>query len=260
MRAPAGEAAERVLAALLELAPAGVEEVEGEGFTEYAVYGAPGELPALPEGDAEVAGVLVRVSGTEVADDWAERWRAFHQPLLVGGRLWVRPPWSEPRPGTLDVVIDPAQAFGTGAHPTTRLCLELLLETEQRGSLADLGCGSGVLAIAAARLGFGPVLALDSERAALEATLANASANGVRLDRTERRDFRTQPPPAAATMVANLTRPLLLRVAELLDARPQVLVISGLLGHEADEVAAAFAPLRERRRLAGGGWSALMLR
>ena len=175
MRAPAGEAAERVLAALLELAPAGVEEVEGEGFTEYAVYGAPGELPALPEGDAEVAGVLVRVSGTEVADDWAERWRAFHQPLLVGGRLWVRPPWSEPRPGTLDVVIDPAQAFGTGAHPTTRLCLELLLETEQRGSLADLGCGSGVLAIAAARLGFGPVLALDSERAALEATLANAA-------------------------------------------------------------------------------------
>ena len=260
MRAPAGEAAERVLAALLELAPAGVEEVEGEGFTEYAVYGAPGELPALPEGDAEVAGVLVRVSGTEVADDWAERWRAFHQPLLVGGRLWVRPPWSEPRPGTLDVVIDPAQAFGTGAHPTTRLCLELLLETEQRGSLADLGCGSGVLAIAAARLGFGPVLALDSERAALEATLANAARTASGWIARSAVTCAPSHPRRPRRMVANLTRPLLLRVAELLDARPQVLVISGLLDHEADEVAAAFAPLRERRRLSGGGWSALMLR
>ena len=249
-----------MLVALLELAPAGVEEVEGEGFTEYAVYGAPGELPALPEGDAEVAGVLVRVSGTEVADDWAERWKAFHEPLLVGGRLWVRPPWSEPRPGTLDVVIDPAQAFGTGAHPTTRLCLELLLELEPGGSLADLGCGSGVLAIAAARLGFAPVLALDSERAALEATLANAAANSVELARVERGNLRTDPAPAAETLVANLTRPLLLAVAERLEERPQALVVSGLLEREADEVAAAFAPLRDRRRLSGAGWSALLLR
>jgi ribosomal protein L11 methyltransferase len=226
---------------------------------EYAVYGAPGELPALPEGEAEVTGVRVQVRGTEVAEDWGERWKTFHRPVLVAGRVFVRPPWHHPRPGTLDVVIDPAQAFGTGAHPTTRLCLELLLELDPRGGLADLGCGSGVLAIAAAKLGFGPVLAVDSERAALEATRANAAANGVMLE-PDRLNLRERPAPEAATLVANLTRPLLLRVAELLHERPGTLVISGLLDAEADEVAAAFAPLCERQRRSASGWSALVLR
>jgi ribosomal protein L11 methyltransferase len=249
-----------VLAALLELAPAGVEQVDGPDFVEYSVYGAPGELPALGGGDAEVGGVRVRVSAAEVAPDWAERWKRFHAPVLVGGWLWIRPPWSEPRPGLLDLVIDPGRAFGTGAHPTTRLCLELLLELEPRGSLADLGCGSGVLAIAAAKLGFAPVTAVDSERAAVEATRANAAANGVELDRVERLNLRERPPPPAATVSANLTRPLLLRVAELMTERPDALVVSGLLDEEADEVAAAFAELRERRRLHEEGWSALLLR
>jgi len=130
-----------VLGALLELAPSGVEQVDGDGWVEYAVYGAPGELPALEEGEAEVAGVLVRVSGREVPGDWEERWKRFHAPVLVGGRVWVRPPWDEPaaRPGTIDLIIDPGQAFGTGAHPTTRLCLELLLELQPPGSVADIG-------------------------------------------------------------------------------------------------------------------------
>ena len=155
IRAPA-EHAEPVLAELLELAPAGLEQVDGEGFVEFALYGAPGELPALAEGDALVGGVRVRVRGQTVADDWAERWRAFHEPVLVGGRVWVRPPWAPPREDALDLVIDPGQAFGTGAHPTTRMSLELLLELPGRGALVDLGCGSGVLAIAAAKLGLRP--------------------------------------------------------------------------------------------------------
>ena len=123
------------------------------------------------------------MSGEEVPDDWAERWKRFHAPVLVGGRLWVRPPWEAAplRPGVLDLVIDPGQAFGTGAHPTTRLCLELLLGLEPRGSLADLGCGSGVLAIAAARLGFEPGhRAWTPTAAAVDATHENARANGVR--------------------------------------------------------------------------------
>ncbi|MGH3995723.1 MAG: 50S ribosomal protein L11 methyltransferase, partial [Pseudonocardiaceae bacterium] len=124
----------------------------------------------------------VGVRGEQVAEGWAERWKHFHEPALVGGRVFVRPPWTEPRPGTLDLAIDPGQAFGTGAHPTTRLSLELLLDLEPDGSFADLGCGSGVLAIAAARLGFAPVAAVDTELVALEATRANAAANGVRLD------------------------------------------------------------------------------
>src|SRR3954464_14023436 len=90
-RAPADQA-EIVLAALIELAPSGVEEVDGEGFTEFALYGAPGELPAFPDGEAEVGGVVVQVSGREVPDDWAERWKRFHRPVLIGGGAHARAP------------------------------------------------------------------------------------------------------------------------------------------------------------------------
>jgi ribosomal protein L11 methyltransferase len=169
----------------------------------------------------------------------------------------VRPPWAERREGALDLVIDPGQAFGTGAHPTTKLSLELMLDLEPQGSFADLGCGSGVLAIAAAMLGFGPVTAVDNEPAALEATRANAAVNGVSLDRVERVNLRDERPPAAHTAAANLVGPLLHRLAGRI--RAEALIVSGLLEHEADQVAAAFAPLRERRRLAERGWVALLL-
>jgi ribosomal protein L11 methyltransferase len=249
-----------VLAALLELAPGGVEQVDGDGFVEYAVYGPPGELPSFPAGRASVGGVLVSVSGEPVADDWAERWKEFHEPVLVGDRLFVRPPWADPRPGALDLAIDPGRAFGTGAHATTRLSLELLLSLEPGGSFADLGCGSGVLAIAAAKLGFAPVAAVDNEEAALEATLANAAANGVALDRVERLDLHAQHAPHAETVAANLMRPLLLRLADRMAEPPRALILSGLLDEEADEVAAAFSPLAEERRLSAQGWIALLLR
>jgi ribosomal protein L11 methyltransferase len=211
---------------------------------------------------AEVAGTRVEVRGEEVPEDWAERWKRFHVPLLLEGRLYVRPPWEEPavRPGVHEVVIDPGQAFGTGSHPTTRLCLELMLELDDEGgSFADLGCGSGVLAIAAAKLGFDPVSAFDADRAAVAATDKNARANAVLLDRVERLDLRSQPAPAADVVAANLMRPLLLRVAAQMTARPRHLVVSGLLDHEADEVAEAFAPLAEQRRLSSKGWTALLL-
>jgi ribosomal protein L11 methyltransferase len=261
VRAPS-EAAEPVLGALLELTPAGVEQVDGQGFVEFAVYGAPGELPSLPAGEASVGGVTVQVRSQQVPDDWRERWKRFHAPVLVGGRLYVRPPWEQAavRPGVAEVVIDPGQAFGTGSHPTTRLCLELLLDLESRGSLADLGCGSGVIAIAAAKLGFDPVVAVDADRAAIETTARNAHANAVRLARMERMDLRRCAPPAADVMVANLVRPLLLGVAELLAPPPSRLIASGLLEHEVDEVVAAFAPLSETARLTGQGWSAVLLR
>jgi ribosomal protein L11 methyltransferase len=203
--------------------------------------------------------VLVSVRGEPVAEDWAERWKQFHEPVLVGGRLFVRPPWTPARDDVLDLVIDPGQAFGTGAHPTTRLSLELMLDLEPRGSFADLGCGSGVLAIAAAQLGFAPVAAVDNELAALDATRANAAANGVALDRVERVNLREQEPPAAQTVAANLMRPLLLELARRMQSRPRALILSGLLDAEVDEVVAAFAPLAEHRRLSELGWSATLL-
>ncbi len=229
---------------MLEMAPSGIEQVDDGDTVEFAVYGAPGELPELEPGEAEVAGVRVQVSGTAVPDDWEERWKAFHRPVLVADRIYVRPPWEQPVGADIDLVIDPGRAFGTGSHSTTRLCLALLAEVEPAaGSVCDLGCGSGVLAIAAARLGFGPVTALDADRLAVEATGQNAAANGVQLARIARTNLREQPPPAAELVLANLMRPLLLQVAELMTEPPATLIVSGLLDHEADEVAAAFAPL-----------------
>ncbi len=259
------ELAERVLAELVVLAPGGVEEERGAGYVEYAIYGAPGELPALPDLRAATGEGLVEVHSTEVPDDWADRWRDFHEPLLIGGRLWVRPSWEAPREGALDVVIDPGQAFGTGAHPTTRMCLELLLglaaDGDDRGPLADWGTGSGVLAIAGARLGFGPVLACDHEPAALEAAARNARANGVELE-LRRVNLRRAPPPLARTALANLTGPLLREVAARISRPPERLICSGLLAAEVDGVLDAFAAcgLEERARRADREWAAISLR
>jgi ribosomal protein L11 methyltransferase len=184
--------------------------------------------------------------------------------VLIGGSVYVRPPWEEPavRPGVREVVIDPGQAFGTGAHPTTRMCIELMLDlAKDGGSFADLGCGSGVLAIAASKLGFSPVSAFDADRAAVAATDSNARANYVLLERVERLDLRAGPIPEADVIAANLMRPLLLEVAARMPERwPRALIVSGLLDHEADEVAAAFARLEEARRVSMKGWTALLMR
>jgi len=256
--------AEIALAELLELAPSGVEEVDLGDVVEYAVYGPPGELPALPDLEAAVGGALVEIRTTEVADDWADRWRAFHKPIVVGERLHVRPPWSDARPGLEEVVIDPGQAFGTGAHNTTRLCLELLVGLEPGGGFADLGCGSGVLAIAAAKLGWAPVLGVDHEPESVAATEANAAANGVAVHAEHFDLLRDGPAPTAPTVAANLLRPLLLAVARAgFDGEPpRVLIASGLLRSEADEVAAAFEAhgLRETDRRETSEWAALLLR
>ena len=247
-----------VLAELLELSPAGVEERDLPDGTEYVIYGPPGELPALPAIEAAAGDVLVEVSSEEIADDWDERWKRWHRPLELD-RLRVRPPW-EPAAGDgrVELVIDPGQAFGTGAHATTRLCLELLLELPAGGGFADWGCGTGVLAIAAARLGFGPVTAVDYDPLAVEATRANAEVNGVALDAGQV-NLREAAGPHAPTVCANLLKPLLIEVAARLERRPDHLIVSGLLTEEADAVAQAFAPMAVRDRRDRDGWTALLL-
>jgi ribosomal protein L11 methyltransferase len=285
------EQAELVLAELLELAPAGVEEVQlGAETIEYAVYGAPGELPSLPDLKAAAGDALVDISTSHTADDWQERWKRFHRPILIeaprppaaGGRdvpdLFVRPPWeaSSARRGAPleEIVIDPGQAFGTGAHASTRLCLELLLQLaaleRPAGPLLDVGTGSGVLAIAAARLGFGPVLGLDHERESVEAALENAAANGVSVE-VRRFDLRSEALPSMAAedapsrpivVTANLLRPLLLELARTMPRAPAHLLAGGLLANEVGEVASAFERrlgLRRRAERQSGGWAAVWL-
>jgi ribosomal protein L11 methyltransferase len=259
--------AESVLQELMELSPAGLEERDIDTSTvEYALYGAPGELPELPALRAAAGAALVEVSTTEVPE---VDWRDHHPPVDVGP-VRVRAPWVEPRKGAIDVVIDPGQAFGTGQHHTTRLCLEYLLEIAPGGgapsvgaggpvggALADWGCGSGVLAITAALLGFGPVTACDVEAASVEATSAAAHAHGVTVA-VERCDLRRVPGPYAPTVTANLVRPLLLEVAANLRTRPERLIASGLLHHEVDEVVSAFG-MTERDRRHSGEWAAVLL-
>jgi ribosomal protein L11 methyltransferase len=274
--------AEIVLAELLELAPSGVEEVGiGEEVVEYAVYGAPGELPRLPDLRAVVGATPVEVSSTEIADGWSERWKRFHRPVLIEPpwgvpALYVRPPWEAPsdRDDAEEIVIDPGQAFGTGAHATTRLCLELLLELVglegAPGPLLDIGTGSGVLAIAAAQLGFAPVLGLDHERESVAAAEENANANGVAIE-VRRFDLRAQALPWLGTadgpaepivVVANLLRPLLLDLARDMPRAPSQLLAGGLLRDQVDEVVGAFGErlgLRERERRMSGEWAAVWL-
>ncbi len=281
--------ADLVLAELTVLAPNGVEEERGPGYVEYAIYGGEGELPELGEIDAVVGGRPIEVSSTEIPDDWADRWRDFHKPLLVGDRLWLRPSWEPERKGAVDLVVDPGQAFGTGAHPTTRLCLEYLLELadagEAHGPLVDLGTGSGVLAIAAAKLGWGPVTGYDHEPAAIEASALNASTNDVELH-LHRMNLRESLPELAPTVVANMTSPILKAVGRHMRGLPgetrrnnsgevpaglsrkpalelpRVLVLSGILPNELNEVAEAFVPcgFSEHDRRQFGDWAALLLR
>ena len=241
--------AEIVLAELVELAPSGVEESElPDGRIEYAVYGAAGELPALPDLEAAAGGALVEIVTSEVGDDWDQRWKAFHKPVSIENRgqvLRVRPPWEDASAAAdeIDLVVDPGQAFGTGV---------------------DLGCGSGVLAIAAAKLGWAPVLGLDHEPESVTATIENARVNGVTVA-AERFDLRRDGAvPTAPLVVANLLLPLLLDLSKAgFDGlAPQQMIASGLLIEQADEVSAAFSQahgLQEQDRRVSGEWAALLL-
>ena len=185
---------EEARAAALELAPDGFEELETSCGLTLALY--------LPQSSLErVGAVFDDVTSAPVEPGWEDAWRSFHRPVRVGG-LWIGPPWEDPDPGEPAVVIDPGRAFGTGAHPTTRLCIELLARAE-RGSLLDVGCGSGVLSIAAARLGFDPVRSVDNDPIAVETTIANAAVNGVALEAIVLDGLVDELPPADL-VVANV--------------------------------------------------------
>jgi ribosomal protein L11 methyltransferase len=194
---------------------------------------------------------------------WRDGWRRFHRPV-VEGRVRVRPPWYPAEPGLLDVVIDTGMAFGTGSHFTTRLCLRALQDLP-RGALVDVGTGSGVLALAALRLGFAPVWAMDNDPLAVESCLHNARANGLEphVSLGDVLDQGLQLPPADVA-VANLLQGPILELARRLEAAdaawaPPRLLLSGLLVEQGDEVLAALGGYRLVRRDVSGGWLLLDL-
>jgi ribosomal protein L11 methyltransferase len=218
-RVPAHEA-EIGRARLLELVPDGFEERDAEGDVELVAY-------VDRDTEARLRTAFGDVTTAPVEPGWEDRWRAFHRSVQAGG-LWIGPPWEPPPEGVPAVVVDPGRAFGTGAHPTTRLCVELLARAE-RGSLLDAGCGSGVVAVAGARLGFDPVHAVDVDETAVEVARETARANGVRVD-VSRADALRDTLPTADLVVANIE---LRAVEALLARRPAArAIVSGYLAHE----------------------------
>ena len=225
---------------MLELFPGGFEEVQGADGLELVAY-------TDAAGEERLWHAFGSAAAAPVAEDWADRWRRFHRPVRVG-RLWVGPPWEEPDADAVAVVVDPGRAFGTGGHPTTRLCLALLQDVAA-GSLLDVGCGSGVLSIAAAKLGYGPVLGVDADPHAVEATRANAAANGIEV-RAELRDARGETLPEADVTVANIALDAVEALAPGL--RSPLVLTSGYLVSERPELPG----YAHRRRVERDGWAA----
>jgi ribosomal protein L11 methyltransferase len=253
-----GESAELALAELLPLIQAGAEERAVDGDVEYVLYAPSGELPRIVDVELMLGEMLVDCTLEPVEDGWERRWHDFIRPVTVteGGRsVTIRPPWIDGAPG--DLVIDPDLFFGAGSHATTQLALRLLLsEPEPAGPLCDWGAGCGVLSVAAARLGWDPVTAVEVDPGALGVIRANAEANGVAVT-TKWLNLGATAAPWAPTVVVNVPGELLHALPEAIERPPERLLATGMINEEADGVAAAFAAigLRETDRIVLGEWT-----
>ena len=253
---------EEVLDRLLPIVPGGVRErplggdelelrMRGEGMPTTAALS--GALARVPH----------QIHERDVSDDWRERRLAEYSSHAIAGRIVIRPPWAPaPEAGLIDVVLAESSAFGSGMHPTTRACLELLLTITPAGSFADLGCGSGVLAIVAAKLGWAPLVAVDVQQLSVQTARENAARNGAAIE-IDVADLLRVTAPVAEGFAANVPAAVHASIVSAWEATtPSVGLISGFGGGEADGVIGGYARcgLRERRRLEREGWIVAELR
>jgi ribosomal protein L11 methyltransferase len=250
------EDVERVRAGLLVDLPWALQEVEHGDEVELEFLVALAEEPDLDDLREQAGEGVLEVTRTEVP-------AAEARPTIQAGRIRVRPPWAEPSddPGVIDIAIASDYAFGTGMHPTTQLCLELLQTLEPGGALCDWGGGTGVLSIAAARLGWDPVTAVEVDPSSLQTIRDNAIANGVTVT-TKWLNLGATEPPWAPTVTANLQGLVVGQAAaELIERPPERMIISGVMIHEADQAVAAYARhgMRELVRRVRLGWAAIVL-
>ena len=246
------------------LQPAGWQEADGGDtltfwLEEGAEAGASAALARL--------GALGALEVSRERPGWENAWRRFHKPRVLG-RLYVRPPWYAARDDLLDVVVEAGLAFGTGGHASTRQCLEEI-QVISPGSLLDLGSGSGVVSLAALRLGFAPVCGVDVDPVAVHAAAGNAALNG--LAPTFLVGDATDPGsvlPASDTVVANIALHPILRLASRFapgagggapELRPAHLLLAGLLVEQGEQAAAAYPGFQTARRRDDGTWLMLHL-
>lgn len=260
--------AEPICDALLEAGAlsASIEDADAGTPDEQPLFGEPGSVPssgwthsrivALLEPDADIDAMLGQATAaiglseaptymveTVEEQNWVQLTQSQFDPIRVSERLWIVPSWHEtPDPAAVNLILDPGMAFGTGSHPTTRLCLEWLeLNVSEGCSVLDYGCGSGILAIAAARLGAGRVAGVDIDPLAVDAARANAERNGVVAL------FADSAMPVAGeydVVVANILSNPLRVLAPAICAHVRSggrLALSGILREQAEEIIAIYA-------------------
>jgi len=259
----AAEELDEVLDRVIWLLPGGLlESPAGPGRVALSGVGHAATMPSRARLEEALGGAAQAYAEDDVPADW--RLRRTRTDVLIGDRLVVRAP-ADPAPseGLIDVVIDRGGvAFGTGSHPTTRMCLELLLDLEPAGSFADIGCGLGTLAIVAAKLGFAPVIGIDREPAAIEQSVANAARNDVAVVFTLA-DADTAPMRTERTLAVNAPPEVHVALAGRVRPQTERVLVSGSAGPETPQVLELYAKagLVEARRMddEDGVWSALLL-
>lgn len=251
---------EEILDRLLALLPSGVRERHREGSCELRIRGQ--DAPPAAEIERLLGDRKHTMSEHEIPDDWRERRLGDYRQELIGERLVVRPEWAPRAPeGVIDVALADDLAFGSGAHPTTRRILELMLSAPPLGSFADLGCGTGVIAILAARLGWDPVEAVEVLPRSVASASGNVARNGVRVE-VRLGDLITEPPPETDGFVATMPAPVHLAATRFNGfRRARWGVISGFGTSDAAELRSAYAQigLETEKQEDLSGWTVITL-